>query len=90
MYICFWKLCTEKKRRKKKNQLCISKICLHIRRAVKVSKLQKAIASHVEQAERTQRGRKTRAEINTAIVTDELREGEINWQHVKERTDEHR
>lgn len=48
----------KKKKEKKKNQLCISKICLHIRRAVKVLKLQKAIASHEEQAERTQRGRK--------------------------------
>lgn len=60
----------KKKRRKKqnktkKNQLCISKICLHIRRAVKVSKLQEAIASHVEQAERTQRGGRKHGQKST-------------------------
>ncbi len=58
------------KERKKKNQLCISKICLHIRLAVEVLKLQKAIASYVKQVEQTQRGRKHRHNSNTATVTE--------------------
>lgn len=57
-----------------------------------VLKLRKAVASYVKQVEQTQRGgKKTRAEIkNCDCYRDELREGEINWQHVKEHTGEQR
>lgn len=49
MYICFWKLCTEKK----KKSLCISKLNLNKCPAVRGLKLQKAIASYAGQAEQT-------------------------------------
>lgn len=66
----FLKAMYRKIKKKKKNQLCISKICPHIRLAVEVLKLQKAIASYVKQVEQTQRGRRRRQKSNTAIVTE--------------------
>lgn len=60
--------------------------------AVEVLKLQKAVASsYVKTGRANAASRKHRQKSNTAIVTEiKVREGEINWQHVKEHTGEHR
>lgn len=90
MYICFWKLCTEKQQEKTKNKnwLCISRMCRICRCTLsswKKLKLQKAVASNVEEAERTQRRGKPAETKHCDCDWDELAEGEINWQRVKER-----
>lgn len=73
---------------KNKNWLCISRMCRICRCTLsswKKLKLQKAVASNVEEAERTQRRGKPAETKHCDCDWDEFAEGEINWQRVKER-----
>lgn len=69
MYICFWKLCTEKK-----NKTVFSKTASSNTSGSWSMKLQKAVASYVRQVERTQReeeeeNKKTKGGQNSDTVT---------------------
>lgn len=71
-----------KKQKTKKSTLYFQRSASAYVRQSKVLKLQKAVASRVKQVELTQCRKSKYCDRDR----DELREGDVNWQHVKEHT----